>query len=294
MPGVRTAAMRVLLLLNPKARRGDQFEGELVAAFERSGCEVVREKLDHSDGGAAVMQRCKAQVDCVAVGGGDGTVISTLRGVLACGLPLGIIPLGTFNDLARTLNLPVDPIEAVGVIAAGKRRPIDVGSVGGKYFVNEASIGISTRIARRQTPEVKKKFGFLGIAGTTLTALRYSRPFTVTVRYDGREETFRTLQLTIANSHHFGGLLTNKDAAVDDGLLDLYSLEIDSWTQVLPLIGPIARHEIAESKYVRTRKATAFEIVTRRPRDVFADGEPATRTPARFEVLPRAVEVFVP
>jgi YegS/Rv2252/BmrU family lipid kinase len=240
------------------------------------------------------MQRYKAQVDCVAVGGGDGTLISALRGILACGLPLGVIPLGTFNDLARTLEVPADPIEAVGVIAAGKKRWIDVGRVGDSYFVNEASIGISTRIARRQTPEVKKKYGFLGIAGTTLTALRYSRPFTVTVRYDGHEETFRTLQLTIANSHHFGGLLTNKNAAVDDGMLDLYSLEIDSWMQVLPLIGPIVRREIAESKYVRNRKAAAFEIVTTRPRDVFADGEPATLTPAKFEVLPHAVEIFVP
>lgn len=294
MGRVRTATMRVLLLLNPKARRGDQFETELVAAFEQAGCQVVREKLDHRDGGAAVMQRCKAQVDCVAVGGGDGTLISALRGVLACGLPLGIIPLGTFNDLARTLEVPADPIEAVKVIAAGNKRRIDVGRVGESYFVNEASIGISTRIARRQTPEVKKKFGFLGIAGTTLTTLRYSRPFAVTVKYDGREETFRTLQLTIANSHHFGGLITNKDAAVDDGVLDLYSLEIDGWTRVLPLIGPIVRREIAESKFVRNRKATAFEIVTSRPRDVFTDGEPATMTPAKFEVLPQAVEVFVP
>lgn len=286
--------MRVLLLYNPKARRGDRDQAGIVGAFEEAGWTVVREPLDHADGGTAVMQRCAAQVDCVAVGGGDGTLISALRGVLACGLPLGIIPLGTFNDLARTLDVPQDPIEAVAVITAGKRRKIDVGRVGASYFVNEASIGISTRIARRQTPEVKKRFGFLGIAGTTLTALRFSRPFRVTVAYDGRKETFRTLQVTVANSHHFGGLLTNKEAAVDDGLLDLYSLEIDNWWQVFRLLGPLLRRDIAHSKHVRNRRARRFDVSTTRPHHVFTDGEPATMTPASFDVLPKAVEIFVP
>lgn len=286
--------MRVLLLLNPKARRGDRDQAVIVRTFEEAGWTVLREPLDHTDGGAAVMQRCAGQVDCVAVGGGDGTLISALRGVLACGLPLGIIPLGTFNDLARTLEVPAEPVEAVRVITAGNKRKIDVGRVGESYFVNEASIGISTRIARRQTPEVKKKFGLLGIVGTTLTALRYSRPFRVTVNYDGREETFRTLQVTVANSHHFGGLLTNKEAAVDDGWLDLYSLEIGHWWQVLPILGPLLRRDIAHSKHVRSRRARRFEVSTSRPHHVFADGEPAGMTPATFDVLAQAVEIFVP
>ena len=286
--------MRVLLLLNPKARRGDREQEGILRTFEEAGWTAVSEPIDHADGGAAVMERCKSQVDCVAVGGGDGTLISALRGILACGLPLGIIPLGTFNDLARTLDIPQDPIEAARLMIAGKRRRIDVGRVGDSYFVNEASIGISTRIARRQTPEVKKKFGLLGVAGTTLTALRYSRPFRVTVSYDGREETFRTLQVTVANSHHFGGLLTNKDAAVDDGWLDLYSLEINNWWQIFRILGPLLRHDIAHSKHVRSRRARRFEVSTARPHHVFADGEPATMTPAAFEVLYKAVEIFVP
>ncbi|MFN2527738.1 MAG: lipid kinase [Candidatus Baltobacteraceae bacterium] len=286
--------MRVLLLLNPNARRGDDSADAVKRAFEIANCEIIREAPDQSDGGARIMRHYAGRIDCVVVGGGDGTLINAIPGLIETKLPLGILPLGTFNDLARTLELPRDPERAVRVILDGHKKALDVGRVGNRYFLNEASIGISTRIARRQTPAAKKRFGFLAIIATTLTALGRSRPFSATVRYDGKEERFRTLQLTVANSHHFGGFITNKDAAIDDGILDLYSLNIRNWADVARLIGPIARHEISESPAVRNRKSTTFEVLTTRPRAIFTDGEPAAMTPATFTVLPGAIEVFVP
>jgi YegS/Rv2252/BmrU family lipid kinase len=286
--------MRVLLLLNPNARRGEDSADAVKTAFEAADCEVFREAPDQSDGGARIMRAYAGRVDGVAVGGGDGTLISAIPGLIETNLPLGILPLGTFNDLARTLGVPLDPAEAVRVILEGNKKAIDVGRVGERYFLNEASIGISTRIARRQTPEIKKRFGFLAIVATTLATLRESRPFSATVYSDGKEERFRTLQLTIANSHHFGGFITNKEAAIDDALLDLYSLDIENWLDVVRLIGPIVRHEIADSPAVRNRKSAKFEVRTTRPRPVFTDGEPAAMTPAIFEVVPAAIEIFVP
>ncbi|GAC1652437.1 MAG: lipid kinase [Vulcanimicrobiaceae bacterium] len=240
------------------------------------------------------MKKYRDQVDCVAVGGGDGTLISAIPGLIEAQLPLGILPLGTFNDFARTLGIPLDPAQAVNIVLAGKRRAIDVGRVGERYFLNEASIGISTRIARRQTPEVKKRFGFLGIVGTTLATLRKVRPFSADIRYDGTHERFRTIQITVANSHHFGGVITNKDASIDDGTLDLYSLEIKRWTDLFPLVGRTVRGEISKAPSVRDRRAQRFEIRTTRPHHIFTDGEPAGMTPATFDAVPKALEVFVP
>ncbi|MBC5829657.1 MAG: lipid kinase [Candidatus Eremiobacteraeota bacterium] len=292
--GYGKVTVRILLLLNPNARRGAQSAEAVEKAFDVEQCEVIREEPDQNDGGARIMKRYVGEVDCVAVGGGDGTLINAIPGLIETKLPLGILPLGTFNDLAKTLGVPVDLEGAVRVILDGNKRALDVGRVAGRYFLNEASIGISTRIARRQTPEAKKRFGFLAIIATTLAALVKSRPFSATVRYDGKEERFRTLQLTVANSHHFGGFITNKDAAIDDGMLDLYSLDIHNWADVMRLLGPIARHEISQSPAVRNRKSTQFEVLTTRPRAVFTDGEPAAMTPAMFTVLPAAIEVFVP
>lgn len=286
--------MRVLLLLNPNARRGEESVDAVKAAFDMADCEVFEETPDQRDGGARIMRDYADRVDGVVVGGGDGTLISAIPGLIQTKLPLGILPLGTFNDLARTLEVPVDCAEAVRVILEGHKKAIDVGRVADRYFFNEASIGISTRIARRQTPKIKKRFGFFGILGTTLATLRESQPFSATIVYDGQEEHFRTLQLTVANSHHFGGFITNKEAAIDDALLDLYSLDIKNWLDIVRLIGPIARHEIADSPAVRNRKSAKFEVRTTRARPIFTDGEPAAMTPATFDVIPQAIEVFVP
>ena len=285
--------MRVLLLMNSNARRVQQSAQAVTSAFDAAGCEIISATPDADDGGTRIMKKYAGRVDCVVVAGGDGTLISAIGGLLETRLPLGILPLGTFNDLARTLDLPLDPSQAVGVILRGQKRRLDVGRVGEKYFFNEASIGISTRIARRQTPDVKKRFGMLAVIATTIATLGGSRPFSATIRYDGREERFRTLQLTIANSSRFGGIISNKDAAIDDALLDLYSLDIRSWFEIFRLVGPIVRRQIAQSPAIRHRTATMFEVQTRHPHSIFTDGEPAGKTPATFEVLPAAIEVYV-
>ncbi|GAC1497682.1 MAG: lipid kinase [Vulcanimicrobiaceae bacterium] len=286
--------MRVLLMINPKSRRGDRSGHQVRAAFRSADVEIFEEPINPGRGAWDALLRYRDRVDCAAIGGGDGTLISAIPRIIESGLPLGILPLGTFNDLARTLEVPTDPEQAVAVILEGHLKALDVGRVNGKFFVNEASIGISTHIARRQTSEVKKRFGFLGVIGTTLATVRHSRPFRVDVAYNGTTEHFRTIQLTIANSHHFGGFITNKEASIDDGYLDLYSLELSNWSQAVPLIKPIVRHELSDSKAVRARKATRFEVRTTRPRHIFTDGEPATMTPATFEVVPKAIRVFVP
>jgi len=285
--------MRVLLMINPSAGRGKERAADVRAAFEDLGCEVLQAPF-HAGAAAEIIARYRDRVDAAVIGGGDGTLRSAIPAFVNSDVPLGIIPLGTFNDLARALQIPMQPAAAAKAIAEGHHRTIDIGSVNGRYFLTEASIGISTHIARRQTSGVKRRFGFAGILATTLTTVWHARPFGVSVAYDEQVERFRTIQLTVANSFHFGGLITNNAAAIDDGKLDLYSLDIERWRDVLPLIGPILNREVRDSPSVRTRCATRFEISTHRPRHVFADGEPATLTPATFDVLPRAVTVFVP
>ncbi|PZR57081.1 MAG: lipid kinase [Candidatus Meridianibacter frigidus] len=286
--------MRVLLFMNPHARRGDSLADEARNALRAAGCVLVEEPMSDANEMRSAMVQRRADADAVVVGGGDGSVITAIPGLLESGLPLGILPLGTFNDLARTLAIPAAIEEAVEIIAAQTKRVVDVGHVNDAYFINEASLGISTRIAHAQTSEVKKKFGLLSILSTTLATLRYTRPFHVALEYEGKKETFRTLQLTIANSHHFGGFITNKDAAIDDGFLDLYSLEVSNAFQMLQLLAPIIRGDVSASKRVRARRAKQFRVTSTRPRPIFADGEPAGETPAEFTVLPKALTVFAP
>jgi diacylglycerol kinase (ATP) len=273
--------MRALLVLNEKARRG-----------ARDGAAVCR--MLEQCGIACSSPSEKAAVDIVLAAGGDGTLISCIPRAMQLDVPLGIIPLGTFNDLARTLGVPTDVEQACRAAASGNVRSIDVGRVNGRYFVNESSIGLSARIARRQTPEVKQRFGAFGVVSTALQSLFETTPFSAQIEYDGKVESFRTVQLTIANSGHFGGIIDRPDATIDDGFLDLYSVEISGWFSALSVVRKILAHDPSSGSGLRTRRAVRFVVRTNRPHHVSADGEPAGTTPATFEVLPHAVRILVP
>ena len=273
--------MRVLFVLNQKSRRGSH-DGPLVwHSLKELGIDC---ETDPRASG----------IDAVVAAGGDGTVISALPAAIARGVPLGIIPLGTFNDLARTLGIPLGIPQACEVLLEGTSRPIDLGHVNGTYFVNEASIGLSTRIARRQTSELKQRFGVLAVLSTTLQSLRAIRRFFVELEYEDGVETFATIQLTVANSARFGGIIERPNASIDDGWLDLYSFEPRSWMQAIRVAGRLIARSPRSEPGLRIRRAKRFAVRTHRAHHVGADGEPAGMTPAVFHILPKAVRILVP
>ncbi len=270
------------LVLNSDSRRGREWGPLLRETLRARGVTFYETSELGSD----------AKMDCIIGAGGDGTIVRCAGIAMERGVPLGIIPLGTFNELARTLNIPLDVRGAVDVVVRGSERSIDVGQVNGVYFLNEASIGISSRISRLQTSELKRRFGVFGVASTALQAFRHSRPIHAEVRYDGKAESFRTIQLTIANSHRFGGFLQVTDAAIDDGWLDLYSVDFENFGEAFSIARAMFAGRRRAVPGLRTLRARSFEIVTRHEHRIVADAEPAGTTPARFALLPRALRVF--
>lgn len=275
--------MRALLLLNPQSRRGREMALTLREDLRRFGVETV-------DGDA----REAAGFDCVISAGGDGTLTRAMVRAIERNVPIGVVPLGTFNDLARTLNIPFDVASACAVIGAGHTRTIDVARVNGVYYASEASIGVSSRIARLQTPQEKRRFGTLAVVATALQAFWYARPMHVELSFDGKHESFKTVQLTVANSHRFGGVFSVADAAIDDGWLDVYSVEIDNAWDALCVARAVLSGHRHDAPGLRTYRSTKFYVHTGHHHHISADGEPAGKTPATFEVLPEALRVYVP
>lgn len=274
--------MRALLVINRRSRNGRRLRKQLRRELRNRGIEIVKHALSPGD------------VDGIIAAGGDGTVVRLIGRAIALDVPIGVVPLGTFNDLAHTLALPFDVGEACDVIAAGRTRAIDVARVNGVYYVNEASIGISSRLARLQTRDEKQRFGVLSFAVSALRAFRHARPIRAEVAFDNRTERFKTIQLTVANSHHFGGFFTVGDAAIDDGWLDLYAVEINNFAQAFSAAQAIFAGRRRSVPGLRSYRAAVFRIFTRRPHRITADGEPAGTTPAVFEIIPRALRVFAP
>lgn len=278
--------MRALLIVNRRSRFGREVGAATARGLAARGIEVVRFR-DRS-------REATPPCDCIVAVGGDGTLVRLIGRALRSDVPIGIVPAGTFNELARTLNLPIAVDAACDVIAAGRTRAIDVGIVNGVHYISEASIGISSRAARLQRSDLKQRFGFLEVAVSAIRALWYARPMFAQVAYDGRVVSFKTVQLTVANSHRFGGVFAVADAAIDDGWLDLYSIEIDTFWEAFSVARAILQGRRVSVPGLRTFRSTQFAIHQHREHHIRADGEPAGKTPATFGILPKALRVFVP
>jgi YegS/Rv2252/BmrU family lipid kinase len=284
---------RALLIANPRSRLGGTPLDGVREVLEAAGIALVPESPASADAVAAAIRARAGEIDAVVVAGGDGTMNAAAPALIETGLPLGILPAGTANDLARTLGLPLDLAAAARIIAAGSLRRIDVGRVNGHCFFNVASLGLSAELAMSLTREAKRRWGRLSYALAALRALGRARPFGATIVSDTGTVHVTTLQIAVGNGLYYGGgMAVEASAAIDDHHLDLYSLELArAWK--LPFMLPsfrAGRH--GAWREVRTDRCTSFEIRTRRPRPINTDGEIVTTTPARFEVLPRAISVF--
>jgi YegS/Rv2252/BmrU family lipid kinase len=286
---------QALLLVNRHARQGQRSLSEAIALLNDLGFDLLLESTARRQNLSDTIRRYSDRVDMVIVGGGDGTLNAAVEGLVDTQLPLAILPLGTANDLARTLNLPTALPQACQVIAQGKLQPIDLGWVNGKHFFNVASLGLSVKITRQLDKETKRRWGVLAYGISAFQVLLKFRPFSAEIRINGESQKVRTAQIAVGNGRHYGGGLTvAADAAIDDQRLDLYSLEIQHWWQMLALLPSMRSGTLASWSFVRTMHGQEIEIYTRRPHAINTDGEITTETPARFRVIPKAISVVIP
>ncbi len=286
---------RALLLVNRHSRKGQARLVEAINHLKELDFQLIEESTEHPKYLHQIIHKYKNQVDLVIVGGGDGTLNAVVDALVETQIPLGILPLGTANDLARTLGISNSLPEACQTIAQGELRRIDLGWVNGKHFFNVASLGLSVKITRRLTKEFKRRWGVLAYAVTAVQVIWKSRPFSVEIRTKDRVFRAKTVQIAIGNGRYYGGgMAIVPDARIDDQRLDLYSLEIRHWWEIIPLLPAMRNGRHIHRQNVRALNGKEFEIYTSRPRAINTDGEITTFTPAKFCVIPKALAVLVP
>ncbi|MBE9190343.1 lipid kinase [Gloeocapsopsis crepidinum LEGE 06123] len=284
---------RALLLINRHARQGQN--SQAIAQLQKLNLELITENIEDVRFLSEIIESYQNQVDLVIIGGGDGTLNAAVDGLVNTQLPLGILPLGTANDLARTLGIPNSLSAACQIIARGHVQHIDLGCVNGKHFFNVASLGLSVQITQRLTKETKRRWGVFAYAITAIEAMWRARPFHAEIRLNGKTIQLKTIQIAIGNGRYYGGgMAIVHDAKINDQRLDVYSLEIQHWWQMLALLPALRHGRHTTLSGVRAFHAQEIEVYTRKPHPINTDGEITTYTPAHFRVIPRALAVLMP
>lgn len=295
------AGSHVALVVNAGARRGGETVDVARRLLAEAGLGEVRAYAVH-DGAelGTTLDRVIADRPAVlVVGGGDGTVSCAAQRVRGSDTVLAVLPLGTANDFARTLEIPAGAGPAIAALRAAKVVDVDLGLAGDRTFLNVASLGLSVGVTERLRPSLKRRLGPVAYPAATLEAYRRHRPFAVRLEFpDGDHEPVELadqLQVAIGNGRHYGGGNTvAPNASVDDHLLDVYCVSrgrLRDHVSIARLLkdGSFVEHD--QVHHVTTRRVTVVTDVEQR---VNLDGEIAARTPLTFAVERNALHVVVP
>ncbi|HEV3059899.1 MAG TPA: diacylglycerol kinase family protein [Vicinamibacterales bacterium] len=279
--GARPGAARVRaqIALSAVDRHGDRAE---VFVTERPG---------HAR--ALAKAAARRGVRLVLAWGGDGTVNEIASALAFDSVPLGIIPSGSGNGLARELGISRRPDRAIAAALAAAPRAIDLGELDGRLFVNVAGIGIDAYVAAQFNGGGNLRRGLIGYARITGRALFSYAPQAYRIASDHARFDTRAVVVTIANGAQYGNnARIAPDARVDDGLLDLVVVEERSRWETLRHVPKLFNGQAARVPGYRTTRIRRATIESDDPMPFHVDGEPVQGgTSLKVRVHPGALLV---
>ncbi len=236
--------------------------------------------------------------DPIILGGGDGSV-SSVAGILAeSDVVLGLLPLGTANDFARTLGIPFELEEACATVAHGSVTGVDLGLAGSNYFVNVASIGLGSAVAEALLPRLKQTVGPLVYPVVAMRAYGDQESFEAGIAFPDDDHEAVALgelvHVAVGNGRYYGGGMVAPGSGIDDQILDVYAIEASGISNLTRIAWGLRHGSFIEDEYVHHWRTRRVWIVTEPRLPVNLDGEPVSRTPRHFSVVPDAMKVLVP
>ncbi|MDP3969453.1 MAG: diacylglycerol kinase [Nocardioides sp.] len=287
----------IALLTNPLAGKGrGRRAASVVLPLLRAGGVAVRNLAgrDADEAQALAVAAVADGVDALVVCGGDGLVHLAAQALAGTGIPLGVVPAGTGNDVARYLGVDRhDPAAAAGVVLGGRTRTLDLATANGIHFVTVLAAGFDAKVNERAN-RMRWPSGQMRYNIATVAELGVFRPISYTLELDGRVERTDAMLVAVGNGPSFGGgLRITEGALLDDGLLDVV------------IIKPISKPDLVRT-YPKLFKGTHIHHPAYRHHRVkrvtiaasgvvaYADGERMGALPMTVEALPGALEVLVP
>lgn len=291
-----TAPVRdVALLANPTAGkgRGSQLSLRVAARLRAAGLRVRELRTPDADEALALCRSAVADgVDGLVVVGGDGTVHLGLQAVAGTETPLGIVPGGTGNDIARCLGVPLkDPVAATDLVVRGRTMPVDAARCGDRWFLTVLAAGfdavVNERANRMRWPRGQMRYNI-----ATVAELRTFTPLPYVIETDGTTHHLDAMLVAVGNGASFGGgLRICEGADLHDGMLDVVIIRPVSrlgLVRTYPKLFTGTHTDHPQYQRIRARRVTvaAPDVVG------YADGERLGALPLTVECVPDAVKVF--
>lgn len=288
---------RALLIVNPASRGGDRQKGRVVAALRRAGIDadaVVTEAAGHA---ARIAVEGAAAYDAVFTLGGDGTAMEVIGALAGEGPPVGILPGGTGNLLARSLGIPLTIRGAVRALADGREARIDLGQLGdGRLFGIGAGVGVDATMIAETPNWLKRRLGVSSYVIVGLRSLLRFDAFEIVGTVDGVPFERRASAILVANfGTMFRRLLTLGDGILhDDGVLDVCIFSPTTNADAARITWKMIRRDFSSDPCMSYLAGREIEITTVPARTVQADGELVGSTPISVRVLPGAGRLLLP
>ncbi|HEU4705527.1 MAG TPA: diacylglycerol kinase family protein [Sphingomicrobium sp.] len=291
----RTLPRQAILVVNAASRSGADAFAEARDKLTAAGIELLDAKAVKNPKtiDSAVKQAIK-RAPMVIVGGGDGSLSSVVDFFIGKPAVLAVLPLGTANSFARTLEIPLDLDGAIGVIASGEARKIDVGCIDGDYFLNAAALGLAPKVAESVPHGLKRRLGRLGYLIWAGWSAANFNAFRLKVDDGRRVHRLWATEVRIANGRFHGGMELIESADVESGEIVVQAVRGRSvvglgWSYLASALKLEARHVT-----VREFRGRKLIVSTRPPLQVSIDGELGRTTPLAVSALPDAVTVAAP
>lgn len=288
---------RILFIINPISGVGKQKQVETaidkVLDLDLFEYEIAYTEYAHH-ATAISLQAAMQNVDIVVSVGGDGSINDCVRGLIGTNVTLGVIPAGSGNGLARTLNIPLNIEEAIEVLNKKKKATIDTVKVNNKIYASIAGIGFDALIAKefRKT----KVRGFNKYLSLILQFYPFYESKKYLIEYDGNKIETEALFISFANSNQFGfNTIIAPSAKVDDGYIQVSIVKkvpivMLPWTAQLLFF-----RNFDKSIYVKTFKAKDIKVLNNESRLVNLDGESVRMDrELNFSVNPKSLNVIIP
>ena len=293
---------KAMIIVNPSsgAEESENYTEQLKEQLKAVASEFVIKKTKKSgDAKEFAEEAALNDYEAVFVLGGDGTVSEAVNGLMLheSKLPLGIIPLGTVNNVARAVGIPMNPEKAIDSLEQLTVQKIDVGKLNDRFFISSTSVGPIPESVQEVDVDMKTKFGVFAYLIEGIKALKNDETYTFELDIDGEKWTAEYSLLLIAMSNFVGGVGTIiPEAAIDDGLIHLVTLKETTAKEKLSLVPELFQNKEYTKDQLEHRsfKKARIRLVEDIDKEIncTVDGDKGQTFPLEIEVLPQALSVF--